>query len=262
MIKYTIKFSLSLVLISFYLIGQCLNSSKIQPGNCGFWCQWGHHVALDYKHFYSTGNLLKLGGGFAVGAVVANTSLDQNWSNYYQRHWRSADTNSVSVQFKKLGAPMFALSYVGGYALGKLFHDQTITTWGERSMRALIVGLPPMWLMQKVTGAYRPSENKNSYWHFWNEDHGVSGHAFMGAIPFMTAASMSHNVVLKSAFYLGATFAGLSRINDNRHYPSQVLLGWWMAYLAVNSVHETDQKPVLSPMILPGGGGVVLSAIF
>jgi membrane-associated phospholipid phosphatase len=94
-----------------------------------------------------------------------------------------------------------------------------------------------MILMQHLTGGSRPQEgNEPSDWKLFQDSNGVSGHAFVGALPFMTAAKMSDEIGLKIAFYTCAAFAGLSRIDDDAHYPSQVLLGWWMAYAAVRSV--------------------------
>ena len=30
-------------------------------------------------------------------------------------------------------------------------------------------------------------------------------------------------------------------MNDNAHYPSQVLLGWWLAYLSASAVAMSDE---------------------
>ena len=31
------------------------------------------------------------------------------------------------------------------------------------------------------------------------------------------------------------------RVNDNAHYPSQVMLGWWLAYLSASAVAMSDE---------------------
>ena len=56
----------------------------------------------------------------------------------------------------------------------------------------------------------------------------------------MTAAAMTDEPLLKAAFAAGSLAAGWSRINDNAHYLSQVLLGWTVAYLAVDAVSATE----------------------
>jgi len=240
-------------------------NEQMPPPCTGFWCEWKNNVSDDYENYYSKENLWWLGGGLAVAGVMANTSIDQDLSNEYQNHLRSNDTNDFAATVKPIGDPLFVLTYVGGYSLGYVFQQSSLgsplTEWSKRSMRALLVGLPPMWALQWTLGSYRPSQNENSYWHPFNEDHGVSGHAFMGAIPFLTAAEMVHQPIVKGALYIASTFTGLSRINDNQHYPSQVFLGWWLAYLAVDSVDYAAETHLVhvTPAMVPGGGAVNVS---
>ena len=98
-----------------------------------------------------------------------------------------------------------------------------------------------MLAMQMLTGASRPGETDDgSTWKPFQDNNGVSGHSFIGAVPFLCAAKMTDDPLWKAAFYAGSTLAGLSRINDDRHYTSQVFLGWWMAYLAATAVDQTQ----------------------
>ncbi len=62
---------------------------------------------------------------------------------------------------------------------------------GVYASRAYLVGAPAMLLMQNVTGGSRPEEmDHGSKWDPFHDDNGVSGHAFMGAVPFLTLANM------------------------------------------------------------------------
>ena len=45
-----------------------------------------------------------------------------------------------------------------------------------------------------ATGASRPADGQGSHWHMFNDNNGVSGHAFIGAIPFLAAAEMVERV--------------------------------------------------------------------
>jgi len=90
-------------------------------------------------------------------------------------------------------------------------------------MRGFLVGAGPVIAGQHLTGASRPSElGKNSHWRPLKDDNGVSGHTFMSALPFITAAKMTDNPFAKLAFYSGSALGPLSRMNDNAHYPSQL----------------------------------------
>ena len=113
--------------------------------------------------------------------------------------------------------------------------------WGQRCIRAMAVGTPMVGLLQVGLGSTRPGLG-SSYWNPLNASHGVSGHAYVGSIPFLTAAAMTDNPVLKIPLFLGSFLTGWSRIHTDDHYFSQVALGWWMGYLAVRSVNETQEE--------------------
>jgi hypothetical protein len=52
---------------------------------------------------------------------------------------------------------------------------------------------------------------------------------------------MSETPLLRYTLFAASTLPGLSRINSNAHYFSQVLLGWTIAYLSADSVYATDE---------------------
>ncbi len=146
--------------------------------------------------------------------------------------------------------------------------DSPIGEWGQRCLRATLVGVPPLLILQRGLGASRPDEN-DSHWRPFNDSNGVSGHNFMGAVPFIVAAKMTDKPYLKYPLYMASTLCGLSRINDDKHYFSQIVLGWWLAYLAADSVFKTEkekeQKLTIAPMFLPGkggGGGIIVTYRF
>jgi membrane-associated phospholipid phosphatase len=76
----------------------------------------------------------------------------------------------------------------------------------------------------------------------WQDNNGVSGHAFISSLPFITAAKMCDDNWAKAVCYAGSSLGPLSRINDNAHYPSQVVLGWWLAFLAASAVDHADAR--------------------
>lgn len=225
-------------------------------------------IKLDHANYYSKESLTWLAGGFGVGAIIANTSLDGGIQNHFQSSVLSASSDEwlhgLHAQ-KELGNGRYTLpAYAAAWVAGKLFERVPMAgiagEWGERSIRATLVGTPPMLAMQYITGASRPGEtSSNGMWKPFQDNNGVSGHSFMGAIPFLAAAKMTDKPLLKLAFYAGSTLAPLSRVNDNRHYPSQVFLGWWMAWIATNAVDATqhaDRNWSVFPMSWPGATGV------
>jgi hypothetical protein len=224
--------------------------------------QFFAEVRGDHQNYYSLRNLAKLTAAFGVGAALANTKADAE----IQEAWQERIGMNQGVHgFKFLGEGAYMIPGMLAVAgVGKYFDNTPIGAvsgeWGERSVRAYLVGGPPLLLMQRVTGASRPDENPwGSSWRFWNDSNGVSGHAFVGSVPFITAAKMADRPLLKMSFYTLSVMPGLSRINDNAHYPSQVFLGWCMGYIAATAVCETESAERalnVVPLTAPGVTGL------
>jgi hypothetical protein len=198
------------------------------------------NIKNDYKNFYLNGdNLLRLGIGIGCAGLFANTSMDGDIQESYQDNIRSDVTDDLSKIFKIPGNIFITPPVLLGTYL--LFKDSSAGEWAQKSLRALAVGAPAGLLLQRVTGASRPSEG-DSKWRPFNDANGLSGHAFIGAIPFITAAKMNANPYMKGLLYGLSFLPGLSRINDNEHYFSQTTLGWYLALLSCNAVEKTNMR--------------------
>jgi hypothetical protein len=223
-------------------------------------------IGSDHRNFYSLDSMIGLSYGLVGGALMANTNFDQT----VQAHFQSSVRNASSDEwFDFLGAhkelgngyrtiPVFAAAW----AVGSLFEGNpaadNVGEWGERSFRSILVGAPPMLATQYIIGGSRPDEPAGSSWTLFNDNNGVSGHAFMGAVPFLTAAQMAEERWLKFLFYAGSTLVPLSRINDDDHYTSQAFLGWWFAFLATRAIDSTQSNEsdwTFAPWLEPGTSG-------
>jgi len=246
-------------------------SPRDWPGREGRFCaglrRFGRTICCDHRHYYRWRPMYCMALGFAGGAVLANTAMDRHFQDWYQDDVRCSGTDDVSTFFKVFGEGQIFVPAFAGLALVDVFcEDMPVLgiagDFGARASRAYLVGAPPMLLMQFVTGASRPGEAPcHSEWKPFDDNNGVSGHAFMGAVPFITAARMCDGFWLKSCFYILSTFTAWSRVNDDRHYLSQACLGWWMAYTACLAVDQTeyDRRLVaLTPIATPEMTGVGL----
>jgi len=231
-------------------------------------------VVGDHQHFYSLHTLPELAGGVAIGAVMANTSIDREVHRHFQKSIQSATTDewfhALHAQ-KEMGngyytLPVFAAAWTAGALFGDDPRVQPLGAWGGRSLRAVLVGAPPMLAAQAIIGGSRPDEAASgSAWTPLEDNNGVSGHAFMGAVPFLTAAALNDDPRLKWALYAGSALVPLSRVNDNDHYPSQAFLGWWFAWLATQAVTTTEREGTdwsLSPWLEPGTSGILFEHRF
>lgn len=72
----------------------------------------------------------------------------------------------------------------------------------------------------------------------------------------MSVAALMDDPDARTSLLLGSTAVGLFCIETDSHYLSQVMLGWWMAFIATNAVQQTtfanDQYSV-TPLMMPGG---------
>ncbi len=223
-------------------------------------------VKCDYRRYYSrrTGRDLLLCVGAA--AIMANTSIDQNFRDWVQDDVRSSGSDKFASFWKTFGeGDIMVPAWAGLALLGSVLEEfptmATAGDFGYRTTRGYLVGAPPMLFMQYALGASRPHERNGSQWHPFSDTNGVSGHAFLGAVPFITAAQMSDDFWVKGGFYFMSTLTAWSRINDDAHYLSQAWMGWWMAYLSCRAVSETEQakqrRYTVAPIMAPGTVGMM-----
>jgi membrane-associated phospholipid phosphatase len=218
----------------------------------------------DHAAFYSCPNLALLGLGIGAMAPVANTSADRSLRNWYQDHVRAGDSDDFADAVNLAGQVwvVVPLAVEASSLLGHGPDDYRtaggIRDWSNRSLRAIAVGYPPTVALYGILGSTRPAKN-DSRWHPFQNFHGVSGHTFIGAIPFLTAASMTDDPLLQAPLVAGSFLTGWSRVHLDRHYFSQVALGWWLAFLSVRSVNATQEGPLpwtLVPLPMPDATGV------
>lgn len=220
----------------------------------------------DYREYYGLSNLASLAIGVGIAAPIANTSADQSIRDWYQRRIRGETTDEFA-QVMEYAGQLWLVLPVGmemAAMMGKTdadsMNDGGMQEWSNRSLRAVLVGSPLMVAMYGVLGASRP-DRQDSHWDPFNDFHGVSGHTFMGAVPFLTAAAMTDNVYCKIPLVAGSFLTGWARLNDDKHYFSQALLGWWMACCSVHCVSDTQTEHKsyqFGPTLVGDGPGVAL----
>jgi hypothetical protein len=211
-------------------------------GTCDYlWATW-----YDQWNYYALDNLALLALGVGVVAPLANSAADQEIRDWYQERVRCRGLDQVSEWAKAAGDHFYVIPiYVGAACIGKVFEDNPagscLNTWATRTTRAALVGAPTVGILQYTLGASRPVEG-SSHWRLFGDVNGVAGHGFIGALPFLSAASMTDNPWLRYPLLAGSLATNWSRINDDAHYFSQALLGWWIAYLSMRSVTATDRE--------------------
>jgi hypothetical protein len=152
----------------------------------------------------------------------------------------SSASDRVAQVVEPLGdREWFFIWGLGGLA-DWLWRTNPASRWARANFEAMCVGLPTLWTFQRVLGSNRPSSDDGSpRWRPFQHANAASGHAFLGAIPLWTLARRLRPRWASAAAGALGTLTGWSRINDRKHYLSQVILGWTIAYNAVDATDAT-----------------------
>ncbi|MBI5467716.1 MAG: phosphatase PAP2 family protein, partial [Deltaproteobacteria bacterium] len=214
----------------------------------------------DYRRFYlDPDNIMSLVGVGAVSGIFANTDIDREFQEYYRDDIKSRWTNGASKVLRAPGELIVALPVLFGAHM--ILDEKTPAgEWADKSLRALLVGGPAGLFIRSLTGASRPNEG-GSQWRPFADRNGLSGHAFVGAVPFITAARMQDDPCMKALLYTISALPAATRVNDDRHYLSQVMLGWYLAYLSAAAVDTEESADDISFFIVPtANNGILLRA--
>ena len=203
-------------------------------------------IFIDFGNLYNRNNVKNYGLALLGAGVMANTNIDQCFQNWHRKHIDSGFSQELGECSKIFGeGKIFIPTMVASAFTYRFLQEKKglpeckFGEFTDRVMRGYFVGAPTLLSMQWILGGDRPRDG-GSYWHPFQQDHGISGHAFMGAVPFITAAQMTDKPCIKGLFYTASIFCGWSRVNDDAHYLSQAVLGWYLAYLSVRAVSETE----------------------
>lgn len=195
-------------------------------------------------------------GALALAPFVFPTALD-NESMALNESW--SDSESASRFFSQghwLGLmPVHAGVAVVGLELGVLSNSETLQSFSADILRAQAYNAIVTVSMKAIVNRTRPDGGSRSY---------PSGHT---STVFASAGVVySHfGKAWGSVALLGATYVGLSRIADNKHYLKDVIGGAIIGgYIGLQIGHRSSVKRRLSvvPIVGSGHGGLVLALNF
>ncbi len=192
------------------------------------------------RHCYSRRGFLKLGAALLGAAALVYTGADDGVDRWHRDRVRSPASDALARRLKPLGERPWFLAWGLVALLDARWRSSALTRWGRRNFEAMVVGLPILWGLQYGLGASRPTDGDGLRGPRWGrplrDDNSASGHAFMGAVPWLTAARMAGGPWPRAAACAGSLLTGWSRVNDRKHYLSQVWLGWFAAWSAAGAV--------------------------
>ena len=245
------------------------------------WGDWGGlnpvkhelgRVANDYRHFYERDTMCNLGLAVVGNLIIANSGIDREFQKSYQKNVRSdfLDDMGDFASFMTGGGLFLPVAVVSSFTYRYLQeYDKLKKPRGpvgdffSRTVRGYTVGAPALVVGRWVIGSSAPYKGKATWKPFSSGNHGISGTAFLGATPFLTAAEMVERPWLKASLFAFSFVPTITTINDNDAYLSQALLGWYLSYLSVRAVNKTEgirlpKGLTFFPVMDRGGSGIGL----
>ncbi len=166
-------------------------------------------------------------GAIALGGLSALMLLDGPSQRFFQDH-RSARGDDWARSIRRIGQPeVYGTVTLGLVAAGLVSGDADVTRAGGRLAATLALAGATSTLAKLTFGRPRPSESLDAdgYSPFSGQDAMPSGHTTMAFALATALADDIHRPWATVGLYTLATGVGWSRVNDNRHWLTDVAGG-------------------------------------
>ncbi len=198
----------------------------------------------QWRRNYGRRSLLRLLAATAAAGALAYSGLDTLIEGGLGDRTGGRRRGRLSEVAKFPGERFWFTGWLLVAVIDAWWRTGSFSRWGRRNFEAMVVGLPVLWTMQRGLGADRPSSDRGDpRWHPLSTAHSASGHTFMAAIPWLNLARNWGFAPGRRLAYAGSVLTGWSRMNDRKHYLSQVVLGWTIAWNAVDAVQDATVEP-------------------
>jgi len=193
-----------------------------------------------------------------IGAVGTATLLDRGTDDWMQDR-RSAGSNAWARAFRHGGQPEVFMSVGGGLlAAGVVMRDANLRRRGGRVLTSVFSAQITTLALKEVLGRIRPAETRDPYAFrpFSHHEGFPSGHT---TTAFALAAALAEEVdngLVSVVLYAGAAGTAWSRMNDRRHWLSDVLGGAAVGITAAKVIEGRWRIFGLGPprfLLDPGG---------
>ena len=223
-----------------------------------------------------------LAGGFVLGTlllfpvdkrVAKELQLPRNQANRFFRH-QATNVRLVTEHAFWIGGAL--------YVVGRATDDERMADLGWHGTEAILAGIAITGLGKGLVGRARPYVNiddpadfklgrgfRHEEYRSFPSGHTLTAFAAGAAVTAETARWWpKQKWIIGTAMYGGATLTGLSRMYNNRHWASDVMMGAAIGTFAGNKIvryHHSHPKNRLDRIILgvrlvPGAGeGIRLS---
>lgn len=186
----------------------------------------------------------------AVAGILLLTSglADQGIREEVQEH-RSGVTNSFARIGNTLGDPLYVISGIGvGLLAGKLSGNQELSHLAWRAGRAAVLASGVTTVLKYTIGRTRPTHgDSDDFRPFGGGTSFPSGHTTLAFAVATAIADESRNGWVDAAVYGAATLTAFARVNNDRHWASDVLAGALVGHLSARWLSRRDASLTLAP---------------
>jgi membrane-associated phospholipid phosphatase len=181
------------------------------------------HGAIPARHDVST-----LEGLGVTAGIATLFFIDRPARDFLQRH-RSKALDGLARVFRRMGSvPVYVGAAVGITGTGLVTGNDAVKRAGGRLLFSEAMTVVAAEIIKKVAGRARPDVSA-SPWDFDplknKQVSFASGHAAMAFVLATSLADDMHNTWASVGLYTFAAGTAWSRLNDNRHWPSDVVGG-------------------------------------
>jgi membrane-associated phospholipid phosphatase len=203
----------------------------------------------------------------AVGAIGAVSVFDRRVDDWVQTR-RSSHSDAIASVFRKGGEPVVIFGVTGGIlAAGLISGNKNLERSGGRVLASVVTAGVTTVVIKRIVGRFRPTDASDQYVvnPFSSHDAFPSGHA---TVAFALASSLAeeiHRPWATALLYAGASGTAWSRLNDHKHWLSDVLAGAMVGITAGNVIEGRWRIFGLGPpqfLVSPHGARVEWRLVF
>jgi membrane-associated phospholipid phosphatase len=215
-------------------LGIVLSVAAVQP------------VAAQADSSQSFGPLFTRADGLLAGSILLGTIFAQRLDDHYAARLQDSSTQAnkklqtLATFVRTTAAPGALIIGTSMYAVGRIAKVDRMAELGLHGTEALLVGELTAGVLKGFVGRQRPSvqpRNPHSYgflrgfgggdqFRSFPSGHTVAAFAAASAVTSQTSAWWPNSrYLIGTAMYGGAALTGVSRMYNNRHWASDVIVG-------------------------------------
>lgn len=207
-----------------------------------------------------------IGATAVVGATVVLFSQDSRIQEWFQMNRTPAADNLSHYFFEPLGSGVLSLSAMGVlYGCGLIWHNDRAKLTALKGVEAFLLAGIASQIIKHLTHRHRPFQDEPPNPGLWEGPFQgftytsfPSGHSATAfAIAAVIATSYKQTIWVPVVCYTLASGVALSRVYDNEHWASDVLVGSVIGFAIGNLIVRNESKLKVLP-VAPTGLGISL----